>query len=46
MKITDIECHILVAPDLSQDATSSSQDNVVVLVHTDQGITGVGETDV
>ena len=46
MKITDIECHILVAPDLRQDATSSSQDNVVVLVHTDQGITGVGETDV
>ena len=46
MKITDIECHVLVAPDLRQDATSSSQDNVVVLVHTDSGITGIGETDV
>ena len=46
MKITDIECHVLVAPGLRQDATSSSQDNVVVLVHTDQGITGIGETDV
>ncbi len=46
MKITDIECHILVAPDLRQDATSLSQDNVVVLVHTDSGITGIGETDV
>jgi len=46
VKITDIECHILVAPDLRQDATSSSQDNVVVLVHTDSGITGIGETDV
>ncbi len=46
MKITDIECHILVAPDLRQDATSSSQDNIVVLVHTDSGITGIGETDV
>jgi len=46
VKITDIECHILVAPDLRQDATSLSQDNVVVLVHTDSGITGIGETDV
>jgi L-alanine-DL-glutamate epimerase-like enolase superfamily enzyme len=46
LKITDIECHILVAPGLRQDATSSSQDNVVVLVHTDSGITGIGETDV
>jgi L-alanine-DL-glutamate epimerase-like enolase superfamily enzyme len=45
MKITGIECHILVAPDLRQDATSSSQDDLVVLVHTDEGITGIGETD-
>ncbi len=45
MKITDIECHIVVAPDLKQDATSSSQDDIVVLVHTDEGITGIGETD-
>jgi len=46
VKITDIECHILVDPDLREDATSSSQDNIVVLVHTDSGITGIGETDV
>jgi len=46
LKITDIECHILVAPGLRDDATSSSQDNIVVLVHTDSGITGIGETDV
>lgn len=45
MKITAIECHILVVPDLREDATSSSQDNMVVLVHTDEGITGIGETD-
>ncbi len=45
MKITNIECHILVAPDLRKDATSSSQDNLVVIVHTDEGIFGVGETD-
>lgn len=45
MKITDIECVVLVAPGLREDATSSSQDDIVVLVHTDEGITGVGETD-
>ncbi|MDC0935039.1 mandelate racemase/muconate lactonizing enzyme family protein [Pirellulales bacterium] len=46
MKITDIECHILLVPDLKKDATSSSQDDIVVFIHTDEGITGVGETDV
>lgn len=46
MKITDIECHILLVPDLDKDATSSAQDDIVVLVHTDEGITGIGETDV
>jgi len=45
MKITAIECHVLVAPDLREDATSSSQDDLVVLVHTDAGLTGIGETD-
>ncbi len=46
MKITDIECHILLVPDVRTDATSSAQDDIVVLVHTDEGITGIGETDV
>lgn len=46
MRITDIECHILLVPDLRKDATSSAQDNIVVFVHTDEGITGIGETDV
>lgn len=45
MKITAIESHILVVSDLREDATSSSQDDLVVLVHTDEGITGIGETD-
>jgi len=45
MKITDIECKILVIPDLKEDATSSSQDDLVVIVHTDEGICGIGETD-
>ena len=43
MKITDIECHILLVPDVRKDVTSSAQDDIVVLVHTDEGITGIGE---
>lgn len=45
MKITAIDCHILVVPNLRQNATSSAQDDLVVIVHTDEGIYGVGETD-
>jgi L-alanine-DL-glutamate epimerase-like enolase superfamily enzyme len=46
MKITGIDCHVLVVPDLDTGATSSAQDDIVVFVHTDEGITGIGETDV
>lgn len=46
MIITDIECHILLVPDVRSDVTSSAQDNIVVLIHTDDGLTGIGETDV
>src|ERR671935_2139828 len=46
MKITGIDCHALIVPDLDTGATSSAQDDIVVFVHTDEGITGIGETDV
>lgn len=46
MKITGIDCHVLLVPDLDTGATSSAQDDIVVFVHTDEGVTGVGETDV
>ncbi len=46
MKITGIECHTLLVPDLDTGATSSAQDDIVVFVHTDEGLTGIGETDV
>ena len=46
MKITRIDYHVLVVPDVNTGATSSAQDNLVVEVHTDAGIVGVGETDV
>ncbi len=45
MKITGIETFIVKTPELREDPTSSSQDDIVVLVHTDEGITGIGETD-
>jgi L-alanine-DL-glutamate epimerase-like enolase superfamily enzyme len=46
VKITGVDCHVLLVPDLDKGATSSAQDDIVVFVHTDEGITGVGETDV
>lgn len=45
MKITKLECRILRIPGLMENATSSSQDNLVVIIHTDEGIHGIGETD-
>jgi len=46
MRITGVETHVLLVPDVNTGATSSAQDEIVVFIHTDEGITGVGETDV
>jgi L-alanine-DL-glutamate epimerase-like enolase superfamily enzyme len=46
MKITNIDCHVLLDPGYDVGATSSSQDDIVVEIHTDEGVTGIGETDV
>jgi len=45
MKITQIETHVLLVPDYDPEACSSAQDDIVVVVHTDEGITGIGEVD-
>jgi L-alanine-DL-glutamate epimerase-like enolase superfamily enzyme len=45
MKIVRIDCHVLLVPNYDADACSSAQDNLVVEVHTDEGLVGVGETD-
>jgi L-alanine-DL-glutamate epimerase-like enolase superfamily enzyme len=45
MKITQIDCHVLLVPEYDASACSSAQDDLVVVIHTDEGITGVGETD-
>lgn len=45
LKITDIKCHLLLAPDFDVTFTSSAQDSLVVVIHTDGGVSGVGECD-
>jgi L-rhamnonate dehydratase len=45
MKITKIDCHVLLVPNYDTQACSSAQDDLVVEVHTDEGLVGVGETD-
>jgi L-alanine-DL-glutamate epimerase-like enolase superfamily enzyme len=45
LKITGVTCHVLVDPGMEPDATSSAQDTIVVEVSTDEGIVGIGETD-
>ena len=45
MKITKIECHVLLVPDYHPEAGSSAQDDIVVFVHTDEGLIGIGEVD-
>ena len=45
MKITDIDCHVLVADDFDPGLTSSAQDSLLVVIKTDEGMEGYGESD-
>lgn len=45
MPIADVKCHVLVDPGRDASATSSAQDTIVVEVISDDGTSGVGETD-
>ena len=45
MKITRIDCHVLLIPDYDLAACSSAQDDLVVEIHTDEGLIGIGATD-
>lgn len=45
MRITDIRTHVLLDPGFDVGATSSAQDTIVVEIDTDEGLTGIGETD-
>jgi L-alanine-DL-glutamate epimerase-like enolase superfamily enzyme len=43
--VTEVRCHVLLDPGYDPDATSSAQDTIVVEVETDEGVVGIGETD-
>jgi L-alanine-DL-glutamate epimerase-like enolase superfamily enzyme len=45
MRITDVRTHVLLDPGYDIGATSSAQDTIVVEIETDEGLVGVGETD-
>ena len=45
MKIVDVSTHVLLDPGYDVGATSSAQDTIVVEVETDEGLVGIGETD-
>ncbi len=45
MKVVDVRTHVLLDPGFDVGATSSAQDTIVVEVVTDEGIVGIGETD-
>jgi len=45
VKVTGVTCHVLLDPGYDREATSSNQDTIVVEVATDEGIVGIGETD-
>ena len=45
VKIADIACHVLVADDVDPGLTSSAQDSLLVVVTTDEGLEGYGESD-
>lgn len=46
MRVTDVRCYVLLDPSYDAAATSSAQDDIVVEIHTDAGIVGIGESDV
>lgn len=45
MKVVDVQTHVLLDPGYDPGATSSAQDTIVVEVITDEGLVGIGETD-
>jgi L-rhamnonate dehydratase len=45
LKITDVEAVVLRQPAVNEGIADGSQDDLVILVHTDEGVTGIGEVD-
>ncbi|HVM69407.1 MAG TPA: mandelate racemase/muconate lactonizing enzyme family protein [Gaiellaceae bacterium] len=45
MRITDVEAIIVRQPEIDEGIADGSQDDLVVRVHTDEGLVGIGEVD-
>jgi L-alanine-DL-glutamate epimerase-like enolase superfamily enzyme len=45
VRVTGVTCHVLLDPGYDAEATSSNQDTIVVELETDEGLVGIGETD-
>ena len=45
MKITDVEAIVLRQPVVDEGIADGSQDDLIIRVHTDAGLTGIGEVD-
>ncbi|MFI5008462.1 MAG: mandelate racemase/muconate lactonizing enzyme family protein, partial [Solirubrobacterales bacterium] len=45
MKITDVEAIVLRRHDPVRDISDGTQDTLVVRIHTDAGLVGIGEVD-
>jgi len=45
VRITDVEAIVLRQPAVDETIADGSQDDLVIRVHTDEGITGIGEVD-
>ncbi len=45
MKINGIESTCLYSPEINEGASDSAQDTIVIEIHTDEGLTGIGEVD-
>ncbi|MBJ6361489.1 mandelate racemase/muconate lactonizing enzyme family protein [Paenibacillus sp. GCM10012307] len=45
MKITEVEAIYLRIPDLDAAKCDGTQDTLIIRIHTDEGITGIGEVD-
>jgi L-rhamnonate dehydratase len=45
VKITDVEAIVLRQAEVNEGIADGSQDDLVVRVHTDEGVTGIGEVD-
>jgi L-alanine-DL-glutamate epimerase-like enolase superfamily enzyme len=45
VQITDVEAVVLRQAAVNEDIADGSQDDLVILISTDEGITGIGEVD-